>query len=100
MIRNYLITLCFSVAFISLSMAQQTIVRAKVMERATNEAVVDVNVFIENTNLAQTTDVNGEFMFSGDRLPLGEGVLVLSKTGFETQYLPIEIGRASCRERV
>lgn len=83
--------LCVSVAFISLSMAQQTIVRAKVMVRATNEAVVDVNVFIENTNLAQTTDVNGKFIFSGDRLPLGEGVLVLSKTGFETQYLPIVI---------
>jgi len=88
---KYLITLCVSVAFISLSMAQKTIVRAKVMERATNEAVVDVNVFIENTNLAQTTDVNGKFIFSGDRLPLGEGVLVLSKTGFETQYLPIVI---------
>src|SRR5699024_9454441 len=88
---KYLITICVSVAFIILSIAQKTIVLAKVMEMATNEAVVDVNVFIENTNLAQTTDVNGKFIFSGDRLPLGEGVLVLSKTGFETQYLPIVI---------
>lgn len=93
MIRKYLLTLSFSVAFMSFSLAQQTIVRAKILERITNEMVADVDVFIENTNLAQKTDSNGEFVFTGDRLPLGEGVLVLSKSGYETQYLPIVINQ-------
>src|SRR5699024_4120029 len=42
-------------------------------------------------NLAQTTDVNGEFLFSGNKLPLGEGVLILRKSGYETLQIPIVI---------
>ncbi len=91
MIRVCFIILFLSVALNTLAIAQQTVVRGKTVERATNKAIADVEVFIENSNFVQTTDSNGEFVFSGSTLPLGEGVLILRKLGYETQYLPIVI---------
>ncbi len=91
MMRKYLLTLCLSVVFTAFAMAQQTSVRGKIVEQTTNDAISDVDVFIDNTNLAQTTDVNGEFLFSGNKLPLGEGVLILRKSGYETLQIPIVI---------
>lgn len=91
MMRKYLLTLCLSVVFTAFAMAQQTSVRGKIVEQTSNDAISDVDVFIDNTNLAQTTDVNGEFLFSGNKLPLGEGVLILRKSGYETLQIPIVI---------
>ena len=91
MIRVCFIILFLSVALNTLAIAQQTVVRGKTVERATNKAIADVEVFIENSNFVQTTDSNGEFVFSGSTLPLGEGILILRKLGYETQYLPIVI---------
>ncbi len=91
MMRKYLLTLCLSVVFTAFAIAQQTSVRGKIVEQTSNDAISDVDVFIDNTNLAQTTDVNGEFLFSGNKLPLGEGVLILRKSGYETLQIPIVI---------
>lgn len=91
MIRGCFLILFLSVVSNNFSIAQETIVRGKIVERTTNKAVVDVEVFIENSSFVQTTDSNGEFVFSGSALPLGEGTLVISKWGYETQYLPIVI---------
>lgn len=88
---KWLFTLCLSVAYMNFSMAQQTIVRAKIVERSTNEVISNVAVFIKNSSLIRATDENGEFLFNEKHIPLGEGVLVLSKAGYETQNLPIVI---------
>lgn len=88
---KYFIALCISIAFMTLTMAQQTIVRAKIVERSTNEAIPDVEVFIENSDFRQITDVDGAFAFISENLPLGEGVLVLRKDRYEVQNLPIVI---------
>ncbi|HLW14631.1 MAG TPA: TonB-dependent receptor [Flavobacteriaceae bacterium] len=91
MIRDCFLILFLSVASNTVTVAQQTVVRGKMVEWTTNRAVADVEVFIENSSLVQTTDSNGAFIFSGSTLPLGEGALIIRKSGYEIQRLPIVI---------
>lgn len=94
MTKKYLLTLCLSVFLTVFATAQQTSVRGKIVEKSTHEAISEVEVFIDNSDFAQTTDFEGEFMFVDNKLPLGEGVLILRRIGYETQFIPIVINEA------
>lgn len=85
----FTLTICF--AYVSLAIAQHTIVRGKIVDNNTEQVIPEVEVFIENSIFSQLTDSNGEFSFSGQKIPLGEEVLILRRSDYETQLLPIVI---------
>lgn len=72
--------------------SQNTIVKGSVKEASTMVPIPDVFVTIENTNLKALTDGYGKFMFT-ERIPLGEHILHLSKTGYLDKRYPIIINQ-------
>ncbi|MDT0642036.1 TonB-dependent receptor [Zunongwangia sp. F363] len=60
----------------------------------TLEALNLINVLIEGTFLETETDAAGHFIFNSEELPLGNQVLVFTKSGYEIQRIPIVIENA------
>lgn len=89
--RKYFFTLCLSLLATVFAIAQQTSIRGKLVDGTTKIPVPDAEVFIQNTNFVRTTNAAGEFVISDPDIPLGEEVLVLQKSGYETQLFPIII---------
>ena len=69
----------------------QTQVTGVVVDTDSSEPINEVRVLIKGTTLGNLTDAEGRFAISDPELPLGEQVLVVSKTGYLTQQLPITI---------
>lgn len=76
-------------------LAQQANVMGKVVDDETEEPIQNVKVFIENTDLAVTTNSAGEFTFEGKKLPLGEQVLVLRLEGYLGKKYPLVINEGA-----
>lgn len=74
------------------SFAQQTIIKGSVLDGTTGETISDVTVTIEETNQITKTNKNGEFSFTLN-VPLGEQVLKIEKTGYNTKRYPIVVNK-------
>ena len=57
------------------------VISGHVRDSGTNEAVVDVNVYIEGTSIGSATNVNGYFVISN--IPQGKHVLTANSTGYK-----------------
>ncbi|NRD18775.1 carboxypeptidase-like regulatory domain-containing protein [Winogradskyella eckloniae] len=88
--KKSLIILLFGIFTSFTMMAQKTIIKGSVKDAVSFEPIPDVTITIEETQQATLTDGLGEFMFSSD-VPLGEQVLRISKTGYETKRYPIVV---------
>ncbi|RED44581.1 TonB-dependent receptor-like protein [Winogradskyella eximia] len=86
--KKSLIILLFGVFSSFTMMAQSTIVKGSVKDAASSEPIPDVTITIEETQQSTLTNGLGEFIFSSN-VPLGEQVLRISKTGYETKRYPI-----------
>ena len=74
---------------IALGVAQNGTVRGNVYDKASGEPVSFANVFLENTTLGTTTDLDGFFSLSN--IPIGTYNLQVSFTGYTTITLTVEI---------
>ncbi len=80
----------FAIFFVTLSYAQDTLIKGSVLDGVTNEPIPDVTITIEETDQSVQTDALGTFMFSSN-VPLGEQVLRISKIGYLTKRYPIVV---------
>ncbi|MFV9549735.1 TonB-dependent receptor [Algibacter sp. PT7-4] len=68
--------------------AQKTLIKGSVIDAYAFKPIEGVLVSVESTNLLQLTNGLGVFVFN-ESIPLGEQILVISKTGFITKRYPI-----------
>ena len=73
----------------SLIIAQNATIRGTVFNKKNGEPVIFTNVFLEGTNFAAQTDVNG--FFSITKVPAGSYKLSFSSVGFEKASLSISV---------
>lgn len=84
----------FSVFFMFFSLtlfAQQTDVTGKIIESDTEEVIPNAIISIEDSGIEIRTNANGEFSFVETDLPLGEQMLRVAMSGYETKRYPIII---------
>jgi len=73
------------------SLAQDTTVKGRVVDTNSSEVIPDVDVRIRGVNFSDVTDELGLFNFTSTRLPQGEQVLLVSKSGYIAQRIAITI---------
>ncbi|MDX1271507.1 carboxypeptidase regulatory-like domain-containing protein, partial [Bizionia paragorgiae] len=71
-------------------LAQETVVKGSVKDAVTDEAIPDVTIAIEGTELKEQTDGFGQFVFKS-AVPFGEQMLKISKSGFLPKRYPIVV---------
>ena len=87
-----LIFTLYMVFFAAISvLAQEAVVKGKVSDSNSSEPIRDVEVRIQESIYATMTDSNGMFTIKGSELPQGEHVVVISKSGYVIQRIPITI---------
>jgi hypothetical protein len=62
------------------------VIKGKVLDANSAKMLSDVTVYIQNTDISQKTTSNGTFIL--ENVPKGDLIIVLEKTGYETQYFP------------
>ncbi|MBU2950636.1 carboxypeptidase-like regulatory domain-containing protein [Tamlana agarivorans] len=68
--------------------SQSTVISGSVNDDQTFQPLVAVTILLKDTTLQTQTDHLGEFVFD-KHIPLGEHMLVISKSGYKTKYYPI-----------
>jgi CarboxypepD_reg-like domain len=68
---------------------QPTGISGKVIDGKTQNALQNVIVTIQNTNLTEVTNTEGKFVFKN--VPVGNQLLLVKSDGYKEQLLPIEI---------
>ncbi|GEQ84712.1 TonB-dependent receptor [Patiriisocius marinistellae] len=71
--------------------AQEAVVKGRVVDTNSSDVIPDVNVSIESSIYSAETDAGGLFLISGTDLPQGEQVLLVNKQGYIAQRIPITI---------
>ncbi len=69
--------------FAQSAMAQQGTIRGRVYDEGTNEGIPFVNLIVDGTNIGSTTDLDGNFLFTG--ISPGFVRLLVSAVGYETR---------------
>ncbi len=71
--------------------AQQTMIKGKIVDAITNQGIENVRIKIKESNLVTMTNHLGEFNFKDITAPYGEQILVISGKGYFTIQFPITI---------
>ncbi len=69
------------------ALAQKGAISGIVKDAEENMAIIGANVFLEDSSLGTSTDIDGRFTLSG--LPEGEQVLVISYISYRTERIPL-----------
>ena len=85
-------SLIFAIGFLSFfsSFSQQTIITGSIIDAVSGEPIPDVIVTIEETQDFVLSNELGVFVFDQD-VPLGDQILVLTKTGYLSKRYPIVV---------
>ncbi len=89
--KKIFLTLC--VVFLSsfMMLAQEAIVKGRVVDTNSSDPIQDVAIRIQSSNFSTVTDAKGVFSISGNNLPQGEQVLLVNKDGYVAQKIQITI---------
>lgn len=93
--KKTILTLLFCVSIIGIGLAQNTTVKGKVIEANSGEPVPNAQITIQESVYSTTSDTNGNFSITDANLPLGEQILLIEKSGYNTLRLPITIQSGS-----
>ncbi|MFC7356326.1 carboxypeptidase-like regulatory domain-containing protein [Jejudonia soesokkakensis] len=89
--KRFIFTFCLAVFGTLSVVAQDAIVKGKVVDASSTEPIPDVEISIQESIYSTMTDATGMFEITGDDLPQGEQVLIIRKSGFIMQRIPITI---------
>ncbi|NND62012.1 MAG: TonB-dependent receptor [Flavobacteriaceae bacterium] len=89
--KQLLLTFCLATICILSMNAQDAIVKGRVLDANSNDAVENVEIRIQNTNSSTFTTADGLFSITGANLPQGEQVLIVDKEDYVVQRIPITI---------
>src|SRR5690606_26466037 len=73
------------------SLAQEVILKGRVLETNSYEPIPDVEISIQASIFKTNTNALGEFIFLEENLPQGQQILVISKQGYVSLKIPITI---------
>src|SRR5690606_20268173 len=80
--------------------AQNTVVNGKVLDTYSSEPIPGVEVSLQGSNFNATTNGDGVFTMSDQNLPGGEQILLLTKSGYVSQRIPVTIQQGEINEVV
>ena len=86
------LSLLLLIVFITFTTFSQNYFQGSVIEDDTASMVSNAIVTIEGTAFAETTDANGSFTINYN-LPNGEHVVTITKKGYDTKYLLIDVAQ-------
>ncbi|NND88361.1 MAG: carboxypeptidase-like regulatory domain-containing protein, partial [Flavobacteriaceae bacterium] len=89
--KKFFVTFCLVFFATASAFAQDAVVKGRIVDANSSEPVPDVDVRIQSSIYATMTDALGLFSITGNEMPLGEQVLIVSKNGYNTQRIPITI---------
>ncbi|OAB80093.1 TonB-dependent receptor [Cochleicola gelatinilyticus] len=89
--KRLIVTFCMVLISIAPLLAQEAIVKGRVVDTNSSEVIPDVDVRIQSSIYSTQTDADGLFLISGTELPQGEQVLLVLKEGYVTQQIPITV---------
>jgi len=89
--KRFIFTFCLVLLGTFSVMAQEAVVKGKVADSNSSEPIPDVEVRIQESIYTTMTDARGMFTIQDSELPQGEQVLVISKSGYVIQRIPITI---------
>ena len=89
--KHLLVTLCVSLLTAFSMVAQDAVVKGRVVDATSNESIPATEIRIEKSTFFAETDDNGLFAITGTDLPQGEQVLIVSKDEYLLQRIPITI---------
>lgn len=75
--------------FSNLVFSQEGIIRGFVYEENTGEPVIYTNVYLKNTSLGSSTDINGYFQIS--KIPPGDYLLMVTYLGYDTLMMDVTL---------
>jgi len=89
--KRFIFTFCVALIGGFSLIAQNATVKGRVVETNSSEAIPDVDVQIQASIFNSMSNASGEFSITGNELPQGEQILVISKDGYITLRIPITI---------
>ncbi|WP_034260213.1 carboxypeptidase regulatory-like domain-containing protein [Altibacter lentus] len=89
--KQLIVTLCVAFFCSFSGLAQDAIVKGRIVDTNSSEVIPDVEVRILGSIYNTMTDAEGLFTISGTDIPQGEQVLVVNKNGYITQRIPITV---------
>ena len=93
--KSFMLLALFT-ALTNFAFAQRT-VTGVVKDSDNGETLVGASVVVTGTTKGTLTDLDGKYEL---QVPADAASLTFSYTGYSNLTIPLEIGRASCRERV
>lgn len=80
------------------SFAQKSGVRGTVLDKKTGDPMVGAVVFLEGTDLASSTDVNGDYNISG--VEVGDYLLKAIYLGYDSAIVAISVGKKTISQNI
>ena len=93
--KQFLFTLCFVLLSGFTALAQEAVVKGRVVDTNSSEPIENVELRIQSSAFNATTNDRGMFAIIGTNLPQGEQVLLVSKPGYLSQRIPVTIQNGS-----
>jgi len=89
--KKIIFTLCIASLMSFTLLAQDAIIKGRVVDTHSSEAISSVEIRILSSDYNTQTDENGMFLITSNTLPQGEQILVVSKLNYVTQSIPITV---------
>lgn len=89
--KKHILTFLFCFSVFSFSQAQEATVKGRVIDSNSGDPVPSATISIEESVFTTTTDANGTFTITESNLPLGEQILFVEKTAYNSLRIPITI---------
>lgn len=89
--NKFILVICTVFLASFATVAQNTVVKGKVLDTYSSEPIPGVEVSLQGSNFSAVTGSDGVFTLSGQKLPEGDQILLLSKTGYLAQRIPLTI---------
>jgi len=87
--KNIIINVLFVIQIFSVFGQSSAVLSGKVIDSKSQNAIQNVVVTLQNTNLTQLTDLQGYFTF--EAVPSGKKLLLIKSQGFKEQILEIDL---------
>ncbi|MCH8534982.1 MAG: carboxypeptidase-like regulatory domain-containing protein [Flavobacteriaceae bacterium] len=96
--NKQLLYVVYFIMFPLFMLAQQANIKGEVVDNETEEPMPNVNVYLEGTEFATSTNAYGQFSFEGQNLELGSFVLIVEKDDYTTKKFPVQISEGATLE--
>ncbi len=98
--NKFILVICTVFLTSFMTVAQNTDVKGKVLDTNSSEPVPGVQVSLQGSNFSALSDGDGNFTISDQNLPVGDQILIFTKSGYLTQRIPVTLQSGESNEVV